>query len=209
MIKGNRKPSPPVSSQSRQKLKRAKPKTPSRLGPIVRRLRRSAGLSVRQFGRATGFSASFISQVERGLVSPSIASLELIAGKLGVGFIELFREMEPVGPLVVKVGERHVMDSAWSHATLEAIGSIGGNRRVEVLGVTLLPGGASGKHLHRTAADLLCIVLAGEVCLMLEDKEHRLRSGDSARIPSNTPHRWQNSSKKLARLIKISCPLFP
>lgn len=40
------------------------------IGQHVRRLRRRAGLTTRALGRKTGFSASFISQLENGKVSP-------------------------------------------------------------------------------------------------------------------------------------------
>jgi transcriptional regulator with XRE-family HTH domain len=182
-------------------------KTGSQLGQTVRRLRRAAGLSVRMLGRRTGFSASFMSQVERGLASPSIASLERIAASLGVGLTELFREMEPVSPAIVKARDRQVMDSAWSRATLEALGVIGGHRQVEVFLITLQPGGSSGKHGHQSVADLLCILLAGEAMLVLDGVEHHLRQGDCARIPPKTLHRWNNPTKKPVRFIKISCPV--
>jgi mannose-6-phosphate isomerase-like protein (cupin superfamily) len=157
----------------------------------------------------TGFSASFMSQVERGLASPSIASLERIAASLGVGLTQLFREIEPAGPAVMTARDRHVVASAWSKATLETLGAIGGHRQVEVLLITLESGGSSGKLVHANAADLLCLILAGEARLTLDGTDHRLRAGDCTRIPPKTLHRWYNPGKRPVRLVKISCPSYP
>ena len=55
-----------------------------RLGPELKRLREAGGISLRLLADRAGFSASFISQVENGQASPSIASLEKIAATLGV-----------------------------------------------------------------------------------------------------------------------------
>ena len=61
-----------------------------RIGPEIKRLRENADLSLRALAERAGFSASFISQLENGLVSPSIASLGKIASTLGVTLGDLF-----------------------------------------------------------------------------------------------------------------------
>jgi transcriptional regulator with XRE-family HTH domain len=56
---------------------------PQVIGEHIRRLRSDRGLSVRAFAAQTGFSPSFISQLENGQVSPSLGSLQKIAEALG------------------------------------------------------------------------------------------------------------------------------
>jgi ribosome-binding protein aMBF1 (putative translation factor) len=48
--------------------------TQQAVGEYVRRLRTGRSLSVRELAARTGFSPSFISQVENGQASPSISS---------------------------------------------------------------------------------------------------------------------------------------
>jgi transcriptional regulator with XRE-family HTH domain len=52
---------------------------PRKVGKAIRRLREAHHLSVRTLAASCGFSASFLSQVELGRASPSIASLERFA----------------------------------------------------------------------------------------------------------------------------------
>jgi transcriptional regulator with XRE-family HTH domain len=89
------------------------------LGEAVRRLRERQHMSLRALAEKTDFSPSFISQVEHGQASPSISSMERIALALGVTLGEFFQWTEKKVPLVVRVGERHGLNSEWSKAKIE------------------------------------------------------------------------------------------
>ena len=54
------------------------------LGPAIRRLREGQGLSLRALAEATGFSASFVSQVENGFGRVPTESMEAWGRALGV-----------------------------------------------------------------------------------------------------------------------------
>ena len=62
------------------------------IGEHIRRLRLRRHTSVRAFAAQTGFSPSFISQLENGQVTPSLGSLQKIAETLGVTLGEFFVE---------------------------------------------------------------------------------------------------------------------
>lgn len=66
--------------------------TSKTMGLHIRDLRKANGLSMAQVADAVGVSTSYISQVERGLVNPSIKTIEKIAGYLGVSLGELFMD---------------------------------------------------------------------------------------------------------------------
>lgn len=61
-----------------------------KLGIAIRRTRESRSLSLRQFGAMVGLSYPFLSQVERGISSPTVDSLVRIADGLGVDVGDLF-----------------------------------------------------------------------------------------------------------------------
>lgn len=62
------------------------------LGMRLKSLRLARRLSLRDLAEATGTSASFISQLERGLTGASTASLNQMASALGVSVALLFAE---------------------------------------------------------------------------------------------------------------------
>jgi transcriptional regulator with XRE-family HTH domain len=99
-------------------LKSSTPVTDERyVGRMIRLLRRRGGLSVRWLASKSSFSPSFISQVELGHVSPSIASLDKIASALGVTISEFFTKKCTDSPLIVEASERQAVRSKWSRAS--------------------------------------------------------------------------------------------
>ena len=76
-------------------------KTPTgdeRLGAHLRELRKARGLTLTQLAEAATLSHPFLSQLERGLARPSMASLERLARALGTSRVELIAASEPPRP---------------------------------------------------------------------------------------------------------------
>ena len=154
-----------------------------RVGKQVRRLRSKNGVSQRGLASRTGFSPSFISQVEAGQVSPSISSMEKIAEALGVTLGEFFAATgEADGGLIVRVGERATLDSWWSSAETEALTRMKPTDGLEAVLVTLKRGGRSGKHPYPHPRDQFAFVIEGRVTLTLGPEDHALHAGDAVML---------------------------
>jgi transcriptional regulator with XRE-family HTH domain len=166
--------------------------TQQAVGVEVRRLREARRMSVRTLAERTDFSASFISQIENGQASPSISSLHKIAEALGVTLGEFFTGADGEAALIVRHSERPRLDSSWSSAHIEALGTVAGGRRLEPLLVTLEPGGRSGKHPHTHPREEFAFVLEGVVSLILGGQEHVLRRGDAVTLPASDLRLWEN-----------------
>ena len=86
------------------------------VGSAVRAARKRAGLSQVELGERTGMTQPAIARLERGLVSPTVISLDRIARALGT---ELVIDFEPVaaapGP-----GRRQPAPAPTSHSRLPA-----------------------------------------------------------------------------------------
>src|SRR5687768_1253089 len=107
------------------------------LGASVRRLRSARQLSLRNLGGRTGFSASFLSQVENGQASPSISSMERIAAALGVTMGQFFQSTESSPPAVLRATARVTLNSQWSRARIEALSAHVPASRIEPVLITL------------------------------------------------------------------------
>lgn len=164
-------------------------------------------MSVRRLARESGFSPSFMSQVERGQVSPSIASMERIAAAVGVGLGDFFTAVSDVdGGLIVRVADRQALSSGWSAADIEALSVPGPRRRLEALLITLRPGGRSGKHPYAHDREQFALVTRGRVTLTLGPDVHRLRGGDAATIRPGELHLWCNTAKAPAQILIVAAP---
>lgn len=179
------------------------PHTDHHLGEMLRLHRESLGLSVRTLATRAGFSPSFISQVENGLASPSIGSLEKIAACLDVTLSELFRHQDDPASTVVRAKQRPRLESGWSQAEIESLASDRASR-LEPMLISLQPGGASGKRPHSVKREQFVFVISGQVSLSLNGVDQLLAKGDAVTIRPDTPLRWSNLSSKTVRLLVVS-----
>lgn len=175
------------------------------IGQHVRELRQVRGMSVRALASETGFSPSFISQLENGQVSPSIASMEKIAEMLGVTLGDFFAAVANArSGVIVLAGQRTAIDSAWSNAQIEALSEMLPGRLLESIQVTLGPGARSGKHPHPYPREAFAFVIEGEVLLTLGPEQHRLAPGDAVTMLPGELRLWENTTGKTAKLLIVS-----
>jgi len=181
------------------------PVDPQVIGEHIRRLRSDRHISLRAFAAETGFSASFISQLENGQVAPSLGSLHKIAEALGVTLGEFFAAAE-MGEetLIVRTEQRHRLDSTWTDAHLESLGPMRPNHKLESMIAIFGPGGQSGKQPHSQSREEFAFVIKGEVTLTLADEENTLKAGDAVTLPARAPRRWENRTREIAEILMIS-----
>lgn len=72
-------------------------------GSKIRQLRLSRGYTLMQMAEQTGYTASFISQIERNLRQPSLASLRKIADFLGCSVVWILMEEDAKSPVRKKM----------------------------------------------------------------------------------------------------------
>jgi transcriptional regulator with XRE-family HTH domain len=172
------------------------------VGDHLREVRTGQGISVRALAARAGCSPSFISQVERGQASPSISSLERLVQALGMSLGDFFHAATP--PSVVRPHERAPLTNSWSGAQIETLAAAGAANTLEPVMITLEPGGQSGSPPYTRRGEAFAFVCEGDVLLTLGDATHRLSRGDAATFSSETPHRWENAGRELARMVVVS-----
>jgi transcriptional regulator with XRE-family HTH domain len=175
------------------------------VGERLRDIRRSRRATLRTVADRAGVSESFLSQVERGRASASIASLRRIAGALGVTVADLFEPGGPPRPRVLRRNERPSL----------AFGILGRKllltprplQHLEVFMGELDPGGSTGAepYAHGDSEELF-VVLAGSVQLELGGELYDLEQGDSIDYRSSTPHRVANVGEGRAEVMWIISP---
>jgi transcriptional regulator with XRE-family HTH domain len=178
------------------------------VGEQIRRLRLEGAMTLRKLAKRTGFSPSFLSQLENGLVSPSISSMEKIAEALGTTFVDFFAAAsEADGGLVVRASDRQALSSGWSNAAVEAVSPAASAARLEAMLITLRPKGRSGKHPYAHTREELAFVLSGTVTLTLGPEDNRLEAGDAACILPGELRLWRNDGGSPARILIVTSPL--
>jgi len=177
--------------------------TLSGLGGRLRELRTERRLSLRTLATRTGFSPSFISQMEADAVSPSLASLGKIAGELGVTLSQLFTSLESAPRTVVHRGERPSYESVWSRSIVEVLADAVPGRKMSAVQVTVAPGGASGRRPAPSPHDTFALVLSGALVLTTEEGGVELGEGDAAYVQEGAAFSWENRGEEPARLLVV------
>jgi transcriptional regulator with XRE-family HTH domain len=177
------------------------------IGPKLKGARKKAALSLRVLAARTGFSASFLSQVELGQVSPSLASLEKIATALGVQLADLFSSASAPSSPVLHRHDEGVVRSDWSHATLRVLLSAWPGQPVSALLVALEAGGQSGKSPHARPGRAFAFCVSGSAVLETPDETFELSRGDSICYEtSGLASIWRNTGSRTAEILIVSLP---
>ena len=151
------------------------------LGPQLRRLRLSRGLTLDGLAAVVGLDKGYLSRLERGRKSPSVAALLRLAAALGVTVAELLGEALPEDAVRVSRAARRRGGPG-----VEAL--TGGDAP---LAAFLVHPGAEfaedGPHEHE--GEELLYVLAGRIELAFADRSMVLEAGDAAEFAGHLPHR--------------------
>jgi transcriptional regulator with XRE-family HTH domain len=175
------------------------------IGAGLRRSRRRKGLTLREVAASAGVTESFLSQVERDVASPSIATLRRIAIALGLSIGEVLDEVGPHGQLV-RAADRRVVTYPGLAARDEFL-TDGRGARLQVILSVIEPGGGTGAEAYAHESDEEClVVMEGSLDLWVGEEEYRLERGDAIRYSSRVPHRNQNPGPGPARVLFILTP---
>ena len=103
---------------------KAEPAMDVAVGQRIRDLRRTRAMSLEAVAARTELSIGFLSQIERGLSSPSLRVLATLADVLGVGIAGLFGAKEDAAAAPDRKAASTCFWSTWSPAEAPATSSI-------------------------------------------------------------------------------------
>jgi transcriptional regulator with XRE-family HTH domain len=175
------------------------------LGERLRRLRKARQMSLRQLGEIIGTTASFISQLERGLTGASTGTLMRIADAFGVSIAELFDDRSAPAHRVLKRSLRPALPIV--EGCRKTLLSERPLKSLEVYAGEFEIGGSTGPQLytHGNAHEML-VVLRGTVEVSLGADRYVLEEGDSIEYATTTPHRTANLGNSRAEVLWIISP---
>lgn len=175
------------------------------LGHRIREVRRSKGMTLRHAADEAGVSESFLSQVERGLANPSVASLRRIADAMNEQVASFFVGDAPSG-MVVRAKERrrlvHPMGMLEDYLLTPQSA-----RRLQVIYCVVGAGEGSGKEHYTHVADEECVVvLSGRLEVGIGDETYRLETGDTLLLDPKSPHGFYNPGPEPATMLWVQTP---
>jgi transcriptional regulator with XRE-family HTH domain len=180
------------------------------MGQRLRDLRRRRGLTLQALSEESGVSTGMISQMERGVSSPSIRTLQRIAEALEMPIGWFFSDGPKsldTPPWVLRCRDRRSLAFGNNTITKEIL-SPAGEGAIELLYVTIQPGGSSGEAAYTHLGEDAGLVLEGSMWLQVNGERCLLNSGDAFRFPSTLPHRFDNPGPGRAVILWAVTPPF-
>ncbi|MCI6831556.1 MAG: XRE family transcriptional regulator [Clostridiales bacterium] len=172
------------------------------IGPKIKRLRIRNGLTLEELASRCELTKGFLSQLERDLASPSIATLEDILEALGTSLSEFFQEERE--EKVVFRGEDFFIDER-DDCTIRWIVPNTQKNKMEPILLELPSGGQSfpsGPH----AGEEFGYVVKGSVTLVIGEQETTVRSGETFYLDGQQEHCLRNDRKTTAQVLWVSTP---
>ena len=172
------------------------------IGPRLARLRHELGLTLAGVARQTGVSVSFLSSLERGYSSASIATLQKLARLYRTNVLSFFAD-EDNSRRLVRSRDRKVLKP---NTGVEMHLLASGNKMMEPHMFRIAPGAGSGGSYSHEGEEFI-FVLQGKLEVWLDEVErYVLCGGDSLYFESTKAHRWQNLSEKETSLLWVNTP---
>ncbi|MEI8176408.1 MAG: XRE family transcriptional regulator [Candidatus Omnitrophota bacterium] len=177
------------------------------IGVNIKRSREEKDITLREFAKRLGVSASFISQVETGKASPSLSTLKAIADALQTTVGSLIGENERHDPSpIVREEDRRSLKNISEGMRMYLLTSPDPNKQMEPILFKLEKNASSGDALYKHFGQEFVLVLKGSLEIVLNDTRYVLKQGDSMYFNSSVPHFFRNLHSAATEALWVVTP---
>ena len=175
------------------------------IGGKIKRLRVRLGLTQEELAARTELTKGFISQLERDITSPSIATLMDILEALGTNVSEFFSDREDDGVMTYAADDMFIKADEEAGVTIRWLVTNAQRNALEPILVTLAPG-ASTEPDDPHEGEEFGYVLSGVITLVSGEQRHKVRRGDAFYFRPTGVHYLTNTGKSEGKVLWVSTP---
>lgn len=175
------------------------------IGLKLKRLRMERGLTQEELASRACLTKGFISQLERDLTSPSIATLKTILDVLGVDLADFFRDVRH-HPVVGHERKRVLSSRSTEECKIYYLLPGATGRLMDAVMVVLSKGARTPEE-DAHGGEEFGFVLKGRILLWLDQQFYKLKSGDCFSFKSATKHWIENVGEGEAHILWVVSPL--
>jgi transcriptional regulator with XRE-family HTH domain len=182
------------------------------IGKTIRELRKKAGFVLQDLSDRTGLSKPLLSQIEKEVVSPPIATLLKISNALNVNIGFFFQDNSPEEKVVlVRKDESKVIDSRYfgreeSGYYYEALAFKKSKKYMEPFLVEFKRKKAEKLSYFSHEGEEFIYLLEGILEFRTEGEHYVLYPGDSLYFESSIPHAYRALERRNARALTVVYP---
>ncbi|MCK8059394.1 MULTISPECIES: helix-turn-helix domain-containing protein [unclassified Fusibacter] len=178
----------------------------NQLGKRIKEMRVKKEMTLKNLSDATGLSTGFISQLERGLTTISVDSLQKLSDALEVNLNYFFKTAVKREDVVLKRHQRSIL-SVENQFIYYQMSSDYTDKLLFPRMIELLP----QKELEKIdtfshEGEEFIYVVEGILTLVVDDELYELYPGETAHFNSARSHNWYNATNQLVKILAVSHP---
>ncbi|WP_457551320.1 helix-turn-helix domain-containing protein [Desulfobacula sp.] len=180
----------------------------TKLGALLRPIRISRNLTIKDIAAKAGISSSLLSQIERNRISPSLDTLLQILKVYGVPPDKFFKDYATNSRVeIVRKDDRKIYQrKGFKYETLCGDSQTKGNHSFNAFFLELAPGQKRGDAVEGHLGRELGIVVKGSAQLLYGEETYEIHKGDSVSFFSQIPHVIQNLSDQIFQAYWVVTP---
>jgi transcriptional regulator with XRE-family HTH domain len=174
------------------------------IGVKINQLRKKNGLTQEELADRCELSKGFISQVERGLTSPSIATLIDILECLGTNLKDFFNETSQEKIVFTKedIFEKENKEEGTRISWL-----IPNAQKNDMEPIMIhLEGGSKSEIYPPHEGEEFGYIVSGSIQIHFGNKKYKAKKGDSFYFKATNEHYLENTSKTKATILWVATP---
>ncbi len=180
----------------------------TKLGALLRAIRNSRHLTIKEVAAKASISSSLLSQIERNRISPSLDTLLQVLEVYGVPPNKFFKDYETSSKVeIIKKGDRKIYQrKGFKYEKLCGDSQTKGSHSFNAFFLELGPGQQRGDSSDGHMGRELGIVIQGGAQLLYGEETHEIGMGDSVSFFSQIPHVIVNTSNEMFKAYWVVTP---
>lgn len=172
----------------------------------IKRIRKLKKMTLKNMSEETGFSISFLSQMERGVSPITMTSLKKITSALNIQIRDLFAEPEMKEEFVRRDSDIELQGLQRNYKQFSVLSGRFDNRKMDVFHLEMEPGFTDFEATAHDGEEFY-YVLKGNATFIIEGVEHCIHAGETVHFPSSKNHQVQNREAVVLEMLCVITPL--
>lgn len=173
------------------------------IGRRIKNLRVQKGLTQEELGERTDLTKGYISQLERGLSSPSMETFFSILEVLGSTPQDFFNERQKEQTVVYKEEDRIVYIDEEKQYQVEWLVTDSNENEMEPIFLTMEEKGEF-KEFTPSLSDTFAYVMEGEVCVEIGLRRYYAKAGEAIYYQASETHQIKNNYQGVSKLLLVA-----
>ena len=177
-----------------------------RIGQILKVYREKTGKNQGDIAQKAGISVSMLSQIERGIVAPSIETLMTVCAVLDIDPAELFKKISATAPVRIHHKGERLRNELAGVRYEQLMTSLHPTWQAEMFLIEVAPGKSTTFSGGGHEGAEMGYVLSGAATLTVDTETYPVREGDSIYFNAQLPHQLSNSGSETFRAVWSIAP---